>query len=64
MSVDRPSLDRTLGLARFNSMLMMRNRTTLLYALVMPLLPLGLLFVGGRADRTPPSGPQRSAPHS
>lgn len=38
------SMARTLGLARFNLLLMLRNRTTMIYGLVVPLLPLGLLF--------------------
>lgn len=39
------SARRTLGLARFNLVLMARNRTTLLYGFAMPLVPLLLLFV-------------------
>lgn len=39
------SLQRTSGLARFNWRLMMRNRTTMLYAFAVPLLPLGMLFL-------------------
>ncbi|WP_114422563.1 ABC transporter permease [Nocardioides houyundeii] len=50
------SLNRTLGLARFNWLLMVRNRTTMLYAFVMPLVPLGLLFASGGDDPDPTSG--------
>lgn len=39
------SARRTLGLARFNLLLMARNRTTLLYGFAMPLIPLLALFV-------------------
>ncbi|HEX8497339.1 MAG TPA: ABC transporter permease [Actinomycetales bacterium] len=42
----RLSPRRTLGLARANAVLVTRNRVTLLYAVVLPLLPLGLLLVG------------------
>ena len=38
------TLARILGLARFNAILMIRNRTTMFYAFAVPLLPLGLLF--------------------
>ncbi len=41
---------RVTRLARTNTTLLMRNRLTLAYALVVPLLPLGLLFVGDRGD--------------
>lgn len=44
----RLSSRRTLGLARANAVLVTRNRVTLLYAVVLPLLPLGLLLVGDR----------------
>ena len=40
---DRGGLRRTLVLARANAVLMLRNKVTLLYGLVLPLLPLGLL---------------------
>jgi len=43
---------RVLGLARANALLMTRNRLTLVYGLVLPLLPLLLLFVGERGDTT------------
>ncbi|WP_181313061.1 ABC transporter permease [Nocardioides campestrisoli] len=38
------ALSRTLGLARFNWTLMVRNRTTMLYAFAVPIVPLALLF--------------------
>lgn len=44
------SLRRTTGLARANGILMVRNRLTFAYALVFPLLPLGLLFAVDRND--------------
>jgi len=37
---------RIAGLARANTTLLARNRLTLIYAVVLPLLPLGLLLVG------------------
>lgn len=40
------SLSRTAGLARANATLVLRNRLTLIYGVVLPLLPLGLLLVG------------------
>ncbi|MDN4161050.1 ABC transporter permease [Nocardioides abyssi] len=40
------SLPRTVGLARANATLVVRNRLTLVYAVVLPLLPLLLLLVG------------------
>jgi ABC-2 type transport system permease protein len=46
---------RTLGLARANAVLVARNRLTLLYAVVLPLLPLGLLLVGD-TDEGGPAG--------
>lgn len=49
-----PSLRRTLGLARFNLLLMARNRTTLIYGFGMPLIPLLLLFV--LPETTPEAG--------
>ena len=45
-----PATRRVTRLARTNTLLMMRNRLTLSYALVIPLLPLGLLFVGERGN--------------
>ena len=44
------SLSRTAGLARFNALLMLRNRLAMIYALVLPLVPLALLFTGKRGD--------------
>lgn len=41
------SLSRTAGLARANATLVVRNRLTLIYAVVLPLLPLLLLLTGG-----------------
>jgi ABC-2 type transport system permease protein len=40
------SPQRIAGLARANTILLARNRLTLIYAVVLPLLPLGLLLVG------------------
>ncbi|QCX28647.1 ABC transporter permease [Nocardioides jishulii] len=48
------SLTRTTGLARFNLVLMARNRTTLIYGFAMPLIPLLLLFA--MPDTTPEAG--------
>lgn len=48
------SLSRTLGLARFNLLLMARNRTTLIYGFGMPLIPLLLLFA--MPETTPEAG--------
>ena len=45
-----PATRRVTRLARTNALLMMRNRLTLSYALVIPLLPLGLLFVGDQPE--------------
>jgi ABC-2 type transport system permease protein len=47
---------RVTRLARTNAVLVMRNRLTLTYAVVMPLLPLGLLFLGERGDVDAASG--------
>ncbi|WP_435747399.1 ABC transporter permease [Nocardioides sp. SYSU DS0663] len=41
---------RTVGLARANAILVTRNRMTLFYAVVLPLLPLGLLLVGDSGE--------------
>jgi ABC-2 type transport system permease protein len=46
----RFSLKRALSLTRWNAVLLTRNRLALLYAVVMPLLPLALLFTGERGD--------------
>lgn len=48
------SVRRTVGLARFNLLLMARNRTTLIYGFGMPLIPLLLLFV--LPETTPQAG--------
>lgn len=45
-----PAVRRTLGLARANAVLMLRNRLTLAYGLLLPLLPLALLPIGPRGD--------------
>lgn len=42
----RGSARRVLGLARANALLLRRNRTTLFYAVVMPLAPLALMLAG------------------
>ena len=44
------SLPRIARLGRFNAMLMLRNRLAMVYGLVLPLAPLGLLFIGDRGD--------------
>lgn len=44
------SLTRTAGLARWNAVLMTRNKLALLYGVVLPLTPLALLFTGERGD--------------
>lgn len=46
------SLRRTVSLARWNAVLLTRNRLALLYAVVLPLLPLGLLLTGERGTIT------------
>ncbi len=43
---------RTSRLTRTNTLLMTRNRLTLFYAVAMPVLPLGLLFLGERGEVT------------
>ena len=45
-----PTTRRITGLARTNALLQVRNRLTLAYAVLTPLLPLGLLFLGDRGD--------------
>lgn len=47
---DRPSLRRTASLTRWNTVLLSRNRLAAFYAVVMPLLPLALLFTGERGS--------------
>ena len=44
------SLTRTLSLARWNAVLLARNKLAFAYAVVMPLLPLLLLLTGERGD--------------
>ena len=44
------SARRTAGLARWNAVLLSRNRLALFYAAVLPLLPLGVLFIGERGS--------------
>lgn len=44
------SITRTLGLARWNLVLLTRNRLAFVYAVVMPLLPLLIMFGGDRGD--------------
>ncbi len=46
------SLRRTLHLARWNAVLLGRNKMSLLYAVAMPLAPLALLLAGDRGDET------------
>lgn len=54
-----PSLSprRTVGLARFNFILMMRNRTTMLYAFLVPLFPMLLLFAVDTSEAAAGIGP-------
>lgn len=44
------SLTRTAGLARWNAVLLTRNRLALVYALALPMAPLGLLLTAERGD--------------
>jgi ABC-2 type transport system permease protein len=46
------SPQRIAGLARANATLVTRNRLTFIYAVVLPLLPLGLLLVGDNSSRS------------
>jgi len=48
MTIADLSLQRTAGLARANATLVLRNRMAFTYAVVLPLLPLGLLLVDDR----------------
>ncbi len=50
------SLRRTASLTRWNAVLLARNRLAFMYAVVLPLLPLGLLFTGERGDVTVGAG--------
>jgi ABC-2 type transport system permease protein len=47
---DRFSIRRTARLARWNAVLLTRNRLAAVYAVVLPLLPLLLLLTGDRGD--------------
>ncbi len=47
---DRFSVRRTASLTRWNAVLLTRNRLAFVYAVVLPLLPLGLLFTGERGS--------------
>jgi ABC-2 type transport system permease protein len=49
---DRFSLSRTARLTRWNAVLLSRNRLAFVYAVLLPLLPLLLLFTGDRGDAT------------
>ena len=49
---DRFSVRRTTSLSRWNMVLLSRNRLAFFYAVLLPLLPLGLLFVGERGAAT------------
>jgi ABC-2 type transport system permease protein len=53
---DRLSLERTWSLTRWNTVLLSRNRLAFLYAAVMPLLPLALLFTGERGTASVGAG--------
>lgn len=44
------SLPRVARLGRFNALLMLRNRLAMVYGVVLPLVPLALLFAGDRGD--------------
>ncbi len=48
--VGRLSLKRAVSLTRWNAVLLSRNRLAFVYAVVMPVLPLALLFTGDRGD--------------
>lgn len=48
----RFSVRRTLHLARWNAVLLGRNKLSVLYALVIPLAPLALLLAGDRGDES------------
>ena len=53
---DRFSLRRTASLTRWNAVLLSRNRLAFVYAVVIPLLPLALLFTGERGDASVGAG--------
>ncbi|MXG88834.1 ABC transporter permease [Nocardioides flavescens] len=50
MSTLAPPVRRTLALTKANARLLVRNRTTFLYALVMPLVPMVIVFASGGAS--------------
>jgi ABC-2 type transport system permease protein len=50
MTSDQFSITRTVNLARWNLVLLTRNRLAFVYAVVMPLLPLLLLLTGDKGD--------------
>ena len=52
MTSDQFSITRTVNLARWNLVLLTRNRLAFVYAAVMPLLPLLLLLTGDRGSET------------
>jgi ABC-2 type transport system permease protein len=54
--VGRLSLKRAVSLTRWNAVLLSRNRLAFVYAVVMPVLPLLLLFTGDRGDPTVGAG--------
>jgi ABC-2 type transport system permease protein len=56
-----PAARRVTRLARTNTTLMLRNKLTMSYAVLMPLLPLGLLFLGERGEVDSASGTIASA---
>ncbi|GAB3254741.1 ABC transporter permease [Kineosporia babensis] len=51
-TMERFSVSRTLHLARWNTVLLVRNRLALSYALVFPLVPLPMLLLGDRGSST------------
>ena len=50
MTIVNLSLQRTAGLARANATLVLRNRMAFIYAVILPLLPLGLLLADDRSS--------------
>jgi ABC-2 type transport system permease protein len=53
---DRFSISRTARLTRWNAVLLTRNRLAFVYAVLLPLLPLLLLFTGERGDPSAGAG--------
>ncbi len=53
---DRFSIRRTASLTRWNTVLLSRNRLAFVYAVVLPLLPLALLFTGERGSASVGAG--------